>query len=92
MKGEFIFNTVEFNDNVTVNCPAGYYYDVDEYCLKELQKYATAHGITIAPVVFMGYKCDNKDFDLDKMAFYSNNDYGIVYKLDDRYPVILEEK
>ena len=88
MKNEFIFNTADFQGNVTVNCPAGYYYDVDEYCLKELQEIATAYGISIAPVVFMGNRRNNKDSDLAKMAFYSDNGSGVVYKLDDRYPVV----
>ena len=89
-ENEFIFNTAEFKGNVTVNCPVGFYYDVDECCLKELQEYATAHDINITPVVFMGYKCDCNELDLAEMAFYSNNGYGVTYKLDDRYPVVSE--
>ena len=90
MERDFIFNTVELeqNENIVVNCPEGFYFDVDEFCLDELQEYATAHGINISPVVFMGYNCDSLVYDLEHSAFYSKNERGIVYKLDDRYDVI----
>jgi len=93
MKMEFIYNTIDLeNDGCHVNCAEGFYYDIDEFCLDELQEYATAHGLTLNPVVFMGYVEDNLDFDLENSAFYGKTNKGYVYKFDTRYPIVREEK